>query len=61
MSFLQMLKEDVYYDYSNGYAVRGWPLMEHFDEVAMQVTQHGLLNRWETEVWVLIRILHKTI
>lgn len=45
-----MLREDVYYDYSNGYAIRGWPLMEYFDKIAMEVTAHGLLNRWETEV-----------
>lgn len=49
-SFPQMLREDVYYDYSNGYAIRGWPLMRHFDKLAMEITQHGLLHRWETEV-----------
>lgn len=45
-----MLLDDVYFDYSLGYAIRGWPLMEYFDQVVMQVTQHGLLHSWETKV-----------
>lgn len=45
-----MLKEDVYFEFTRGYSIRGWPLMDHFDEAAGQILQHGLLHAWETSI-----------
>lgn len=45
-----MLKEDLYFEYTNGYAIRGWPLMGHFDKIIMEIIQHGIFHHWESQV-----------
>lgn len=47
---MQVLREDLYFEYTMAYAIRGWPLMEYFNRVAMAITEHGLLHHWESEV-----------
>lgn len=43
----QILKEYLYYDYTLGNSIRGWPLMEHFNNFVLEVVQHGLFDKWE--------------
>lgn len=45
-----MLLEDLYYEYTYGYARRGWPLMAKMDKLIMEVIQHGIFHHWEFEV-----------
>lgn len=50
----QMLKEDLYFEYTNGYAIRGWPLMGYFDKIILEVIQHGIFHHWESQVHLFI-------
>lgn len=43
----QILTEYLYYDYTLGNSIRGWPLMEHFNKFVLEVVQHGLFDKWE--------------
>ncbi|XP_055915011.1 uncharacterized protein LOC129948159 isoform X1 [Eupeodes corollae] len=44
---LIMTKDDLYYDYSRGFAIRGWPLMDTFNTHILWCLEHGLYNYWE--------------
>lgn len=52
-----MLKEDLYFEYTNGYAIRGWPLMGYFDKIILEVIQHGIFNYWESQVKPSLRAI----
>lgn len=49
-----MLLEDIYYDFTNGQTIRGWPLVTHFNKLVLEVAQSGLLNKWEYDVHTLL-------
>lgn len=51
-----MLKEDIFYEYTSSYAIRGWPLLNHFNKITMEVMQHGLYDHWESQVNVINKI-----
>lgn len=50
------MKEDIAYDFTNAYTIRGWPLMRNFEKFAMEIVQHGLYHCWETQVIIIIYI-----
>ncbi|XP_039442687.1 uncharacterized protein LOC120423077 [Culex pipiens pallens] len=43
----EILKQELYYTYTIGYAQRGWPLMEYYNKFNLESIQHGFLIYWE--------------
>lgn len=50
LEFQDVMREDLYFEYTMLYAQRGWPLMEQFNAMVMAITEHGLLHHWESEI-----------
>lgn len=45
-----MLKDDLFFDWTRGFAIRGWPLMASFNNFIMSCIESGIFFHWENEV-----------
>lgn len=46
---LQLLKDDLFFDWTRGFANRGWPLMPAFNNFIMSCIESGIFFHWEDE------------
>lgn len=50
MEWLQLMRENIYYEYTLAYTVRMWPLRDELDAWIARVVQSGMQSMWEWQV-----------